>query len=216
MCLAYDDSQVKLGSIQAIVSSYLNAGKQVHYIDYDLQYSSALQNFLTVDFDKVIGTEFHVLQPGGVDDLVSPLFTSLMKGGVIVLDSFNSLQNLLSVEPSPTDLATANHRSAVFVSAIQMIARIFSKTIIILNLTKSRPTNNEGIVTWERNIVGGRMTYFKSDVILFAKEDYNSQKVEGITITADTVSSESFRGRLNDAYQVPVNEIFYPPFAYRM
>lgn len=204
--VAYDEPRIKLTVMQSIVREYLELGLQVHYLDYDLQYSSMLQNLSDNDAIEVDNNDLHVLQPGGQLDLPGLIFRASRKSGAIILDSLNTLQNVLSVEPSQANLITANHRSALLVSAIQLAARRFSKTLLITNSARARPSKNLSEITWERNIVGGRMTSFKSDVILFGRHDsFGKIPSRRVILSADEVFSSSFGGRAKDDYEIPFN-----------
>ncbi|MHB1868625.1 MAG: hypothetical protein ACYCPP_06730 [Nitrososphaerales archaeon] len=202
--LAYNDPRIKVKTIQAIVFECLNSKQQVHYLDFDLQFSSMLQNLSKSEFERISKLDLNVLQPG--DNIEDPILTvqeSNRKGGLVVIDSFNTLQNLFSVLPSPTDAKTANHRSTVLVSLIQQVARFYSKSILILSLTKMRPKKGADGVTWEREIVGGRMTRFKSDAVLFATEEFEVEnKNRRIEIEVDAISSEGFGGKMNDVFEI--------------
>ena len=66
-----------------------------------------------------------------------------------------------------------------------------------------RPKKSNDVVTWEREIVGGRMTRFKSDAVLFATEKSEVEnKNQRIEIEVDAVSSEGFGGKKNDVYEI--------------
>ena len=137
-------------------------------------------------------------------DFIPPVFQVARDGGLIIVDSLNTLQNMLSLEPTITDLKSANHNSAVLVSALQQLARSYSKTIILLSLTKSRPIKSDDLeVTWEKGIIGGRMTKFKSDAILLANEDMSEDsQVARIEVSVDTISSKAFKGKVGDEYEI--------------
>ena len=163
-----------------------------------------LQNLSTPEFERISNLDLKILQPSNeIDDPILSVHKSNRKGGLVVIDSLNTLQNLFSVLPSQTDSKVANHRSTIVVSAIQQIARFYSKSIVILNLTKMRPKKSEDGVTWEREIVGGRMTRFKSDAVLFATEESEAEnKNRRIRIEVEADSSNAFGGKVNGAYQI--------------
>ena len=203
--LVYNDPRIKPRMMEAIVNQSLDLKHQVQYIDFDLQFSSLLQNLSNSKFRQIVNENLQILQPGPtVTDFIPPVFQVARNGGLIILDSLNTLQNMLSLEPTITDLKSANHRSAVLVSALQQIARSYSKTIILLSLTKSRPIKSDDMeVTWEKGIIGGRMTKFKSDVILLANEETSeSSQAVRIKVSVDTITSKAFRGKEGDEYEI--------------
>lgn len=204
--LAYNDPRIKVKTIQAIVFECLNSKQQVHYLDFDLQFSSMLQNLSKLEFERISKLDLNILQPSNnIEDPILTVQESNRNGGLVVIDSLNTLQNLFSVSPSLTDAKTANHRATVLVSLIQQLARFYSKSILILSLTKMRPKKSDVGVTWEREIVGGRMTRFKSDAVLFATEEFETEsKNQRIKVEVDTVSSDMFEGRANDVYEILV------------
>ena len=204
--LAYNDPRIKVKTIQAIVFECLNSKQQVHYLDFDLQFSSMLQNLSKLEFERISKLDLNILQPSNnIEDPILTVQESNRNGGLVVIDSLNTLQNLFSVSLSLTDAKTANHRATVLVSLIQQLARFYSKSILILSLTKMRPKKSDVGVTWEREIVGGRMTRFKSDAVLFATEEFETEsKNQRIKVEVDTVSSDMFEGRANDVYEILV------------
>jgi hypothetical protein len=193
--LAYDDPRIKLSMVQSIVEECLGS-TQLQYIDFDLQFSSMLQNG-----DRKYNENLQLFQPGpSVLDFVVPMLKTAKLGGLVIVDTLNTVQNLFSLEPTPSDIKAANHRSAVLVSALQLLARSYSKTLILLNLTKQRPRKKaDSTVTWERDIIGGRMTRFKSDAILFASEHPTSQGSIKVRVA---VTSNSFKGKAGDEYEI--------------
>ena len=203
--LVYNDPRIKPKMMEAMVNQSLDLKHQVQYVDFDLQFSSLLQNLSNSKFKHIFNENLQILQPGPtVTDFIIPVSQVARDEGLIVIDSLNTLQNMLSLEPTATDLKSANHRSAVLVSALQQLARSYSKTIILLSLTKSRPIKSDDMeVTWEKGIIGGRMTRFKSDAILLANEETseNSQAVR-IKISVDSISSKAFRGKVGDEYEI--------------
>lgn len=203
---AYNDPRIKPKMMFAIVKESLVLRLPVEYIDFDLQFSSLLQNLPDDQFNGLSDELLRVFQPGSsVVDFVVPLFNSGRRKGLIVIDSFNTVQNLLSQEPMVTDLKLANHKAAVLVSALQQFARANSQTIFLLNLTKSRPKRGKNSeVLWEKEVVGGRMTRFKSDVILFANQSSRDSGSVQIDVRVDTIASEAFRGDKSDVYEIPV------------
>ncbi len=69
------------------------------YIDFDLQFSSLLQNLDSREFAQMSDSEkLSIVQPP--DDILEFVTSmaryNLQQGGVMILDSLNSLQNLLT------------------------------------------------------------------------------------------------------------------------
>jgi hypothetical protein len=203
--LVYNDPRIRPKMMEAIVNQSLGLKHQVQYIDFDLQFSSLLQNLSNSKFRLIVNENLQILQPGPtVTDFFPFVFQAARNEGLIIMDSLNTLQNMLSLEPTITDLKSANHRSAVLVSALQQLARSYSKTIILLSLTKSRPVKSDDVeVTWEKGIIGGRMTKFKSDTILLANEEMSENgQAARIKVSVDTIYSKAFRGKAGDEYEI--------------
>jgi hypothetical protein len=205
--LAYNDPRIKPKTMQAFVQGCLDMKYPVEYLDFDLQFSSLLQNLTDSEFNRIFNDNLRVFQPStDITDIVVPLSKFGGDKGLIIVDSLNTVQNLLSQKPTPTDLKCANHRAAVFLSALQQLARANSQTILALNLTKSRPRKSDEMgVIWEKEIVGGRMTRYKSDVILFANECSDDSQTIRIRITVDAIFSEKFKGNDSDEYEIKLD-----------
>lgn len=184
--MSYDDTQIKLDLVIGILREFVIAGKQVQYIDFDLQFSSLLKN-LTVKEQE----EFHdVLVFPQITDAIDSVFAiseSCLHGGIVMLDTFNTLQCLM-LPGNLEDSVAANHRTAIVVSLLEDIARFYSKTLLMLNLTKSRPRTINDVILWERDLVGGRMSRFKSDLILYARDSITKGRR---VISIETVSPKS-------------------------
>ncbi len=202
--LAYSDPRIKPKMMLALVKESLGSGHPVEYIDFDLQFSSLLQSLSDDQYNEISDELLRVFQPGpNVIDFVAPLFNSGRKGGLIVIDSLNTAQNLLSQEPTAADLKLANHRAAIFISALQQFARANSQTILLLNLTKLRPKRGKNSeILWEKEIVGGRMTRFKSDVILFVSQSILHSESIRIEVKVGSIVSEAFGGYESDEYEL--------------
>jgi len=146
---------------------------EVLYVDYDLQFSSSLQNLEEIEYDKKFGKNLQVLQPSDdALDFVSQIASIKMRhGGVLILDSLNSLQNVIAGNFSDGESKIANQRSALVITILQQLSRFYSKSLLIVNVAKARQRFGKDHSTfWEKSLVGGRMIKFKSDIILFAKE----------------------------------------------
>lgn len=145
----------------------------VHYLDFDLAFSSLVQNLPESEFD-ILSKRLRIIQPKEtlIGRTVISALALMAKGeGFIILDSLNMMQNLIALESAPPDLTIANRKSSVLISLIQQIARNRQKTILVLSLTKSRPKRlDDNSIVWEKELVGGRMMKLKSDVTLLLKE----------------------------------------------
>lgn len=192
--LSYDDPRFKLDLAMSVVQEFSSMGKQVQYLDFDLQFSSMLKNLSVMAGDKFSGVEVFPQLDKDISSIFL-LFETSKEGGVIVIDTINTFQNLLMMGEL-RDSAVANHRAAIVISLLEEVAEFFSKTLLIMNLTRARPRKINDVVQWERDIVGGRMTRFKSDLILYA----HTSKANGI-LSVEVVSP---REETNAAYEIRI------------
>jgi len=170
--LVIEDPRMKPALMRKVVSNMIEIAP-ICFIDFDLQFSSLLQNAPNEFYARLVSNGLLVIQPDNdltelVNFLAIPGF--IRDRGVIILDSFNSLQNLLSSNSSPQRLKTANYRSFLLISVIQMIGRFYSNSMMIVNVAKSRPRLQDHTTIWEKVLVGGRMMKYKSDSIILASE----------------------------------------------
>jgi hypothetical protein len=166
-----DTPLVKTAFTFLLTKYILSEGLDVLYFDCDLQFSSLLaqQEKFPAYRDRL-----KVVEPQEkeiVDSLAH--FLSLPQenngGGLVVIDTLNSLQNMLRQNLSG-DAMTANHDSATVLTLFQQFAEKGNKSLLIANLTRSRPPTVSTAMNWEREITGGRMSRMKSDVILSVKQ----------------------------------------------
>lgn len=195
MLLAYDDPQVKLDVVMEILREFVKGDQQIQYLDFDLQFSSLLQNLSVRQHEMFRKVQMLPHLSNDISDIFA-LTQSCHHGGIIIIDTFNTLQNLLLLN-NFDDSSTANHRTAVVLSLLQELARFYSKTLMILNLTRSRPRKVSEVVRWEREIVGGRMARFKSDSILYMR---TTTKNGNKTVSIETISPKSNL----DRYELPL------------
>jgi len=152
-----------------------------------------------------ISKNLSVIQPSDdVLEFTAVIYSREMKrGGMIVLDSLNTLQSLLTAQSSNSDSKVANQKSALVVTLLQQISRFYSRSLLITNITKARPNDAKESSSsfWEKVLVGGRMIKFKSDRILSAKKivKVGSPIVEITSQSSDSTESDSF-----ERYQFPV------------
>jgi hypothetical protein len=204
--LIYDDPRVKIKTIHQIVLQYLILKKQVLYIDFDIQFSSMVQNLSEKEFGVLSSLDLSILTPNDPMEIFDSLITSPNESGLVVIDTLNTMQRLFLHGPTDVDARTANHKSAVLISAIQETIRPFRKTLMILSLTRSRPNQADEGVTWHRGLAGGRMARFKSDLILTAQEITGSGNiVPRVELSVDAVLSRMFPGASNDVYGAPTD-----------
>ena len=161
-----------------------SSGLQSHYFDVDLQFSSLISstNILQA-LPRDIGRQLliHQVIDSASDEAVAMLARSdLQQGGLIVLDSVNSVQALLRGAGGAPDSMAANHRAAVIVTLFQGLAATHSKLLVMSNIEKLRPHTGEGQTAWQKEIVGGRMIKFKSDVILSVSRIDAASRSEGL------------------------------------
>jgi hypothetical protein len=174
VALSADDSSLRTQFLRRIskhVSRRL--GRQIHVLDFDLQFSSYMNNLVAIegigeDLDNQLLT---VQQPSesSIEESVVKLTScpDLRPGGIIILDSINTLQGMIRNPELDPDSVVANHKAAILITILQQTARYYSKSLWITNITRARPkVLDSGVVFWEREPIGGRMMLFKSDILL--------------------------------------------------
>jgi hypothetical protein len=182
LTIAVENARLKPGLVERIVGGFVSEG-DVTYFDYDLQFSSFLQNSSERLFSEWTSKGLLVVQPNDDPMNIIVSFSSPAKvrsGGTFILDSINSFQNLLSRNGSIQSAKTANYRSSVLLSMLELIARSFGKSLIVFDLTKLRPrVQQDQSISWEKELVGGRMIKYKSDTIYLASEmkDFSPDKL---------------------------------------
>jgi hypothetical protein len=173
-----EDPKLKPALMRRLVEIFLSLS-DVLYVDYDLQFSSSLQNLEYTEYSRMVKKEnLLVLQPSDdTIEFVSQIASIQMRrGGVLILDSLNSLQNILTGAFLENESKIANQRSALIITILQKLARFYSKSLIIVNVAKARQRLGKDQSTfWEKSLVGGRMIKFKSDLILSATETGGSR-----------------------------------------
>ncbi len=184
LTIAVEEPRIKPALVKKIVEELVKSGKLL-YFDYDLQFSSYLQNIPSDEYSSLSSNGLNVVQPSDVPSGLVYSFEHLVelgKGGVFVLDSINSLQAILSDNASLRGAKTANYNTSFVITLLQLVARNFSKSLVIFDFTKSRPRPQiDGSVTWEKELVGGRMIRYKSDLILFASRGNPGDGYQGKT-----------------------------------
>ena len=202
--IAVEDPRIKPALVKKIVQELVKSGK-LFYFDYDLQYSSYLQNISPGEYSSLISMGLSVFQPNNVGaDFVNSFEhpEEFGTGGVFVLDSINSMQAILSENASLRSAKTANYKAAFLVTILQLVARNFSKSVVIFDFTKSRPRPQaNGSIVWEKELVGGRMIRYKSDLILFASRGSSLAAERGST---NLVLQESNSDSKDSVYTVQV------------
>ena len=151
--------------MKRLVEVFLTVAEVV-YIDDDLQFSSTLQNIGEIDYGRAFGNNLQVMQPSDdALDFVSSIASVKMRlGGIMILDSLNSLQNVIAGNFSEGETKIANQRSALVITILQQLSRFYSKSLIVVNVAKARHSVGKDHSTfWEKSLVGGRMIKFKSD-----------------------------------------------------
>ncbi len=204
--LAYDDPRIKLHLICQIVLQYLKIDRHVLYFDFDTQFSASIRNAPQDHLANLLSSRLSVITPKEPTDVLD--FPTLSeKRGLVVIDTLNTMQRLLLRTPTQSDARTASHRSAVLISALEVTFRALGKTLLIMSLTRSRPKKAGEGLTWQRDIVGGRVSRFKSDLILRVEEKSSSGKSPGeITVKIDTVNSQRFKGDPEESYEIPLDD----------
>lgn len=170
----------------SILEEILSKGKQVIYLDFDLQFSSTL-SFKLGKGNFRPGDKLRTIIFG--DTAVADMWASFIstqpeqKGGIIVLDSLNSLQELLRGR----DSQRSNHEASVLLTLLQQYARDNSLVLFISAIIRSRPTGDPDTGSWGKEISGGRMIRFKSDAIISVEEGsvIASRDRERLQVTVD-------------------------------
>ena len=194
--LVYDDPRIKVKMVSEIVLQYLVAQKQVLYVDFDLQFSSLIQNLSEFTLRPFESSNLHIIARKDPVEMLDSLVTLTGEGGLVVIDTLNTLQKMYLRFPTACEAKTANHRSAVLISAAQASCRFLKKSLLILNLTRSRPKEADQGVKWERDIVGGRIIRFKSDLIISACEiGGNLNNATTIAVSEISGHPQEFVGR---------------------
>jgi hypothetical protein len=178
VAISADDSSLRMQFLRRIskhVSRRL--GRQIQLIDFDLQFSSYMNNIVAIEGigEDIDNQLFNIMQPSesSIEDSVIKLASSsdLRPGGIMILDSINTLQGMLRNPESDPDSVVANHKAAILITILQQTARYYSKSLWITNITRARPkVLDSGEVFWEREPIGGRMMLFKSDVLLSLRQ----------------------------------------------
>jgi len=197
--LAFDDPRIKPAVCLGLVER-LTSRVNVVYVDFDLQLSSQLQNLDLIHYDRInCGGRLMVLQPNDeiLDFVESISFQNMQQGGLLVLDSLNTLQSLLTDDTSSRGSKIANQKTALLVTVLQKLSRFYSKSLIIVNVTKSRPSDRNMLTStfWEKTLVGGRMIKFKSDAILSVSQNQSHEVELKFQNTGHGMSSNLYEER---------------------
>ena len=161
---------LKTSLLFLILKHLRNEDKPLHLLDLDLQFSSMLANIRSSAPHDIEPFPKLVTYCPNDDQLFDSMISLLSqkelgRGGVIVIDSVNSMQDLLR-STDETDSSKANHKAGIVLSLFQLLAKSHSKLLIVSNIARSRPRIRGEEVEWEKGLVGGRMMKLKSDVVL--------------------------------------------------
>ncbi|MGI0085777.1 MAG: hypothetical protein ACREBQ_11920, partial [Nitrososphaerales archaeon] len=140
--LSTQSAYLKTSVLFSIVNYLSSQDKRVDFLDLDLQFSSMLANLKTesalTSFEKMM--TYCPKESEVFDSIISLLSQKdLGRGGAIIMDSINSLQDLLRQADNDPDSAKANHRAAIILTIFQELARNNSKLLILSNIVRSRP-----------------------------------------------------------------------------
>ncbi|MHB1908111.1 MAG: hypothetical protein ACYCQJ_04460 [Nitrososphaerales archaeon] len=172
----------KTQAISLIVNHFLSLEKQVHYLDFDLQFSS-----LYLNQESKLNRNLKLFADSGAaisDSIVELISSDSEAGGLVVLDGINSLQSLLREKNYITDSIKANHGASVLVTLLEQFASRLSKLLILTNLVRARPKSVEGWVSWGPELSGGRMIRLKSDAIVSVSNPSESPRSASSTLEA--------------------------------
>jgi hypothetical protein len=173
----------------AVVEEVLSKCRSVFYLDFDLQFSSALSFKLGKGrFHPDNNLHTMVFGESGMLDMWTSLVSTEPSepGGIIVLDSLNSLLDLLRGR----DSLRSNHEASVLLTLLQQYARDYSLLLIISDIVRSKPAGGADSSPWEKEIAGGRMIRSKSDVIISVKEGSGTSRsgTENLEVVIDYAS----------------------------
>jgi hypothetical protein len=204
-----DDPRIKPAICLKLVRELLAFQKNIIYIDFDLQFSSLLQNLDHREFVQMSDSgKLSVVQPPDdiLDFVASMARYELQRGGVLILDSLNSLQNLLTDERTSKGSKEANQKTALIVTVLQNISRYCAASLVIINVTKARlKSPNRDSSFWEKTLVGGRIIKFKSDAVLSIKNDSRDPSL--IKIAIQESRDRSLSDLKNSEYEFRVPDI---------
>ncbi len=204
--LSAQNPSLKTSMLYAIVKALCAEGKFVSYLDLDLQFSSMIANRkVSETMSQSLATleVWRARDDRVFDSIVSFLSRREMRnGGVIIIDSVNTLQDLFKDSNSEQDSASANHKASITITLLQQLALHHARSLILSNIVRSRPLIREGEIAWEKVLSGGRMIESKSDIVLSLNElrsvGNEDSKTEGATIVslADHCSPEFRKGQV--------------------
>jgi hypothetical protein len=112
----------------------------------------------------------------------------------------NTLQEEL-VQPKDEDYSRANHRAGVLLTLFQDFARSHSKSLILSNLARSRPSLKGLEISWEKESPGGRMIRSKSNALLVVSQDLESKIIR---FEVESVANGS-NGDLNKGEKIEIS-----------
>jgi hypothetical protein len=208
--LAYDDPRIKLQITYQLVVQQLSQNGTVLYIDVDAQFSALLCNLPKDRINSLPPAYLKVITPDDPLAIFDYVLTMPAGKGMVLIDTLNTMQRMLLRVPSKTDAKTASHRLAVIMSALEETCRSVGKTILILNLTRSRPKEDYDGLKWERDIVGGRVSRFKSDLIIRARENALPEKnFREIGLQVEAIQSDRFAGNQEGTYKIPIDDSLF-------
>ncbi len=182
---------IKTSTLSIIVDGFVSREQQVQYVDLDLQYSSMFTNSL--DHRQLASETLQVFRSRDlqtVDLVISLLNSQVRKGGIIVVDSINTLQMLLQEREHRIDFVKSNHEAAILITLIQEFACRHSKALILANVIRSRPRKGQDFRLWDMELSGGRVIKFKSDVILSVARSIDklqSDKIWKVDVAVESV-----------------------------
>ncbi|MDH2899604.1 MAG: hypothetical protein PXY39_01400 [archaeon] len=191
---------IKTLTLSIIVDEFLSSKQQVQYVDLDLQYSSMFTNSL--DHRHLASETLQMFRSRDlqtVDLVISLLNSQVRKGGIIVVDSINTLQMLLHESEHRIDFVKSNHEAAILITLIQEFACRYSKALILANVMRSRPRKGQDFRLWDMELSGGRVIKFKSDVILSVSRSID--KLQNDKIWKVDVAVESVLERNKGAFK---------------
>jgi hypothetical protein len=197
------DPIAKTMLLSNMVLEVLEKSWVVEYLDLDCQFSSfvSLRPALVTVFS---GKEnFHLTRTDSkhlIQTIVSLLSViPTEQNRLIIIDSFNSLQDMLRESSKKNEPMKGNHEASVIITLLQGLMDHVRGQLIISDIAVTKPKGDS--LDWEKDLSGGRILRTKSDLIISVSADTFSQpaKVKCIIQDSGANSGKSQRFEFIDA-----------------
>jgi hypothetical protein len=197
MTLSTGNPWIKTALLCEIVEELAIGRKPVAYLDLDLQFSASIANQVCHISKIENNASGLALWSAREEDMLNTIIRILSQkrlgqGGVIVIDSVNTLQGMLISPDPPSGFSVANHKASTIIALFQKFAFDNSKCLILSALSRSRPRMRDREVSWETVLAGGRMIERASDIILSLRDNgYDEKGNSKISVKVESVSERS-------------------------